>query len=49
MLMEWHWHDYVAAAIAGGAVLIFVGLLIWNGIDDYRHGRIVSTWRKSHD
>ena len=49
MLMEWHWHDYVAALTAGGAVLIFVGLLIWNGIDDYRHGRIVSTWRKSHD
>ena len=49
MLMEWHWHDYAAAFISGGAVLIFVGLLIWNGIDDYRHGRIVSTWRKSHD
>ena len=49
MLMSFHWHDYVAAFIAGGAVLGFVILLCWNGYDDYRNGRTFSTWSKPHE
>ena len=49
MLMSFHWHDYVAAFIAGGAVLGFVILLAWNGYDDSRHGRNFSTWSKPHE
>lgn len=49
MLMSFHLHDYIAATIACGAVLGFIVLLIWNGIDDYRNGRLTSTWRKPHE
>lgn len=49
MLMSFHWHDYLAVALAGGAVLGFIVLLIWNGYDDYRHGRLTSTWRKPNE
>ena len=48
MLMEYQLHDYVAWFIATGSVILFIILLIWNGIDDYRHGRLTSTWRKPH-
>lgn len=46
MLMDFQLHDYIAACIAGGAVIVFVSLLIWNGCDDYRNGRLTSTWRR---
>ena len=49
MLMDFRWHDYIAAILAGGAVVAFIVLLCWNGYDDYRRGHIVSSWRKSHD
>lgn len=49
MLMSFHWHDYIAAALAGGAVLGFVIILIWNGYDDYRNGRTFNTWRRRDD
>jgi hypothetical protein len=49
MLMSFHWHDYVTAAIACGAMLGFIVLLIWNGYDDYRNGRLTSTWRKPNE
>ena len=49
MLMSFHLHDYVAAAIACCAVLVFVILLAWNGYDDYRNGRTSSTWRKPNE
>ena len=49
MLMGFHWHDFIAAGIAGGAVLVFIVLLIWNGIDDYRNGRTFNTWRKPNE
>ena len=49
MLMSFHLHDYISAAIAGGAVLVFVILLAWNGYDDYRNGRTSSTWRRRDD
>ena len=39
-------HDFLAASLAIGAVLIFIGLLIYDGIDDYRNGRDTSTWKK---
>lgn len=49
MLMGFHLHDFIAAGIAGGAVLVFIVLLIWNGYDDYRNGRLTSTWRRRDD
>ena len=49
MLMSFHLHDYIAAALACGAVLGFVILLCWNGYDDYRNGRSYSTWRRPHE
>lgn len=49
MLMSFHWHDYIAAALAGGSVIIFIVLLCWNGYDDYRNGSLTSTWRKPHE
>lgn len=49
MLMRFHLHDFVAAFIAGGAVLTFIVLLLLNGYDDYRHGRLTSTWRKPNE
>ena len=49
MLMGFSMCDYIAAAIACGAVLGFVILLCWNGYDDYRHGRNFSTWSKPHE
>ena len=49
MLMSFHLHDYIAAIIACGAVLGFVILLAWNGYDDYRNGRLTSTWRKPNE
>ena len=49
MLMEYQLHDYVAWFIATGAVILFIVLLILNGIDDYRNGRTFNTWRKHHE
>lgn len=49
MLTEFQLHDYIAWSLSVGAVLVFLVLLILNGIDDYRHGRITSTWRKPHE
>ena len=48
MLMEYQLHDYVAWFIATGSVILFIVLLVWNGIDDYRNGRLTSTWRRPH-
>lgn len=45
-MFDFQWHDYLAASLAIGAVLIFIGLLIYNGVDDYRNGRDTSTWKK---
>ena len=49
MLMSFHWHDYIAAFIAGGTVLVFIALLLWNGYDDYLDGRTFNTWRIPHE
>jgi hypothetical protein len=49
MLMDFHLHDYVTASLAGGAVLVFIILLVWNGYDDYRNGLNLSTWRKTYE
>ena len=49
MLMEYQLHDYVAWSIAIGAVILFIALLCWNGYDDYKHGRLTSTWRKPNE
>lgn len=49
MLMSFHWHDYIAAFVSGGTVLVFIILLILNGIDDHRNGRTPSTWRKPYE
>lgn len=49
MLMDYQLHDYVAWFIAIGAVILFVILLVWNGYDDYRNGRLTSTWRKPNE
>ena len=49
MLMGFHLHDYIAAFIAGGVVLVFITLLLWNGYDDYRNGRTFNTWRKPYE
>jgi hypothetical protein len=49
MLMSFHLHEYLAAFISGGIVLVFIILLILNGIDDYRNGRNSSTWRKPYE
>ena len=45
-MLEFQLHDYVAAIISGSAVVIYIGLLIYNGYDDYRKGREYPTWRK---
>lgn len=45
-MFEFQWHDYLAASLAVGSVLVFLGLLCWNGYDDYRKGRDTSTWKK---
>jgi hypothetical protein len=47
--MSFHLHDYIAASIAIGSVIIFIVLLCWNGYDDYRNGRLTSTWRKPNE
>lgn len=39
-------HDFLAALLAIGAVLIFIGLLIYDGYHDYKAGRDTSTWKK---
>lgn len=31
--------DFAAFSIATVAVLVFIGLLCWNGYDDFRRGR----------
>lgn len=49
MLMGFSMCDYIAASIAIGSVIIFIVLLCWNGYDDYRHGRLTSTWRRPHE
>ena len=49
MLMEYQLHDYVAWFIATGSVILFIILLIWNGYDDYKHGRTFNTWRKPNE
>ena len=36
MLMEMKLHDYVAWAVALGAVVIFIILLCWDGYSDYK-------------
>ena len=49
MLMGFSMCDYIAASIAIGSVIIFIALLCWNGYDDYRNGRLTSTWRRPHE
>lgn len=45
-MFDFQWHDYLAASLAIGAVLIFIGLLIYDGCHDYKAGRDTSTWKK---
>lgn len=45
-MMDFQLHDYIAATLAVGSVLVFISLLCWNGYDDYRKGRDTSTWKK---
>lgn len=45
-MFDFQWHDYLAASLAIGVVLIFIGLLIYDGYNDYKAGRDTSTWKK---
>lgn len=46
MLMDFYWHDYLAASIAIGSVIVLIILLIIDGYNDYKAGRNTSTWKK---
>ena len=52
MLMSFHAHDYVAATLAIGVVLVFIALLCWDGYSEYKEQerrRLRKLQRRPHE
>lgn len=52
MLMGFHAHDYVAASLSIGVVIVFVVLLFWDGYREYKEQerrRLRNTQRRPHE